>query len=69
MRIEFTKHSLDQMRERGISQDDVMVTIKYPEKTEKIKNRYYVQRKTIQGKIEVVYLIENYIKVITVYPI
>lgn len=69
MNIQFTKHSKDQMKERGISEDEVINTIKYPEITEKIKNRYYVQKKTIQGTIEVVYIIENYIKVITVYPI
>ncbi len=69
MNIQFTRHSKDQMKERGISEDEVTNTIKYPEKIEKANNRYYVQKKTTNNKIEVVYVIENYIKVITVYPI
>jgi len=69
MNIIFTKHAKEQMEERGISEDEVINTIKYPEKTEKIRDRYLVQKKTIQGIIEVVYIKENYIKVITAYPI
>lgn len=57
------------MKERGISEDEVINAVKYPEKTDKIRNKYYVQKKTIQGKIEVVYVREKYIKVITVYPL
>jgi len=69
MNIQFTRHAREQMKERGISEDEVINTIKYPEKTDKIHNKYYVQKKTIQGKIEVVYVREKYIKVITVYPL
>ena len=57
------------MRERGISEDEVINTIKYPELTQKIDNVYYAQKKTIQGTIEVVYVKENYIKVITLYSV
>ena len=57
------------MRERGISEDELINTIKYPELTQKIDNVYYAQKKTIQETIEVVYVKENYIKVITLYSV
>ena len=69
MNIKFTKHAEEQMKERGISKDEVINTIKYPEKTLKTEDRYLAQKKISLGIIEVVYVIENYIKVITVYPI
>ena len=67
MRIVLTRHAKEQMEERGISEDEVINTIKYPEKTTKIDKIYYAQKKTNQGIIEVVYERENYIKVITMY--
>ena len=69
MNIVITKHAREQMRERGISEDELINTIKYPELTQKIDNVYYAQKKTIQGTIEVVYVKENYIKVITLYSV
>ncbi len=69
MNILFTKHIKEQMKERGISEDEVVNTIKFSESTQKIDNIYYARKKTIAGMIEVVYEKENYIKVITVYPI
>ncbi|MEX2017507.1 MAG: DUF4258 domain-containing protein [Candidatus Pacearchaeota archaeon] len=69
MEIVFTKHAREQMEERGISEDDVINAIKFPKKTRKTKHAYYVQSQTISGKIEVVYVKENYIKVITLYPL
>lgn len=68
MNIVFTKHAKEQMNERSISEDEVINTIKYPEITQKIEDVYYARKKIIQGTIEVVYIRENYIKVITVYP-
>lgn len=67
MNIIFTKHAKVQIKERGISEDEVINAIKFPEKTQKIDNIYYAQKKTQQGIIEVVYERENYIKVITSY--
>ncbi len=67
--IVFTKHAKEQMTERNISEDEAINTIKYPEVTQKINNIYYAQKKTIQGTIEVVYIKESYIKVITLYII
>ncbi|HLC31106.1 MAG TPA: DUF4258 domain-containing protein [Candidatus Nanoarchaeia archaeon] len=69
MRIVFTTHAITQMKERGISEDEIIQTIMYPETTLKIDTVYYVQKKILQGTIEVVYIRENYIKVITVYPL
>ena len=69
MKIVLTRHAKEQMEERGISEDEVINTVKYPEKTTKIDEIYYVQKKTNQGIIEVVYERENYIKVITMYPL
>ena len=57
------------MEERGISEDEVINAVKYPENTQKIDDLYYAQKKTNQGIIEVVYGKQNYIKVITVYPL
>ena len=50
MNIQFTRHAREQMKERGISEDEVINTIKYPEKTDKIHNKYYVQKKTPQAR-------------------
>jgi hypothetical protein len=56
-----------QIKERGITEDEVVNVLKFPEKTQKIGNVYYARRKIPQGIIEVVYERENYIKVITSY--
>jgi len=69
MEIVLTRHAKDQMKERGISEDEVINTIKYPEKTLKTTDRYLAQKKVSIGTIEVVYTREKYIKVITVYPL
>ena len=67
MDIVFTKHAKVQMKERGISEDEVITTVKLPEKTRKIGGIYYCQKRTISGVIEVVFEKEKYIKVITSY--
>jgi len=69
MKIVLTQHVKEQMEERGISEDEVINTVKYPENTRKIDELYYAQKKTLQGVIEVVYEKQSYIKVITVYPL
>jgi len=69
MKIIFTKHAEEQMKERGISKDEVINTLKYSEKILKITDRYYAQKRVSIGIIEVVYTREKYIKVITVYPL
>ena len=69
MHIEFTKHAKEQMKERNISEDEVIETIKSSGKTQKIDDVYYARKNIGRAVIEVVYVRENYIKVITVYPI
>ena len=69
MKIVLTQHVKEQMEERGISEDEVINTVKYPENTRKIDELYYAKKKTSQGTIEVVYEKQSYIKVITVYPL
>jgi hypothetical protein len=69
MDIKFTRHAEDQMKERGISKDDVISTVKYPDVTKKEDDRCLARKKFPQYILEVVYVIENYKNVITVYPI
>ncbi|MEK6854636.1 MAG: DUF4258 domain-containing protein [Nanoarchaeota archaeon] len=69
MHIEFTKHAREQMKERNISEEEVIETIKSAKKTQKIDDIHYARKNTGRAVIEVVYVRENYIKVITVYPI
>lgn len=69
MNIVFTKHAREQMKERSISEDEVINTLTYPESTQKIDDLYYARKRTNQGIIEVVYEKQNYIKVITLYPL
>jgi len=67
MEIIFTEHAKDRLKKRKIIKDEVINTIKYPEKTKKEKRRYYAQKDIGRGKIEVVYEKEKYIKIITLY--
>jgi len=70
MKIVFTKHAEEQIKERKIERLLVEETIKYADKTRKEgKNKYYARRKINGFTLEVVYIRENYIKVITVYPL
>ncbi|MDP2672652.1 MAG: DUF4258 domain-containing protein [Nanoarchaeota archaeon] len=70
MKIIFTKHAEEQMKERKIEKLLVEETIKYADKTRKEgKNKYYARRKINGFTLEVVYTRENYIKVITIYPL
>ena len=69
MNIIFTKHAKDRMKKRNISEDEVINTIQYPEKTQKIDDIYYVQKNLVRFVLKVVYTRENYINVLTLYPI
>ena len=68
MHIEFTQHAKDRMKKRNISEDEVINTIKYPERTEKVGDVYYAQKHLGRLLLKVVYIRENYIKVITLHP-
>jgi len=69
MHIEFTRHAREQMKERNISEEEVIDTVKTTKKTQKIDDIYYARKNIGRAIIEVVYVRENYIKVITVYPL
>lgn len=67
MNIKYTLHAEEQIKERKLEKIWVEETIKYPHKTEREENKYYVTRKLNGRTLRVVYVKEKYIKVITVY--
>ena len=67
MRIIFTKHVMDRIKKRKITEDDIVNTLMYPERINKKEGNYYAQKNIGRGKIEVVYEKDKYIKIITVY--
>ena len=67
MEIVFTEHAKDRIKKRKITEDEVINAIKYPNKIEKKKGKYYAQKNIDRAVIEVVYEKDKYIKVITIY--
>ena len=67
MNIVFTLHTKFRLKKRKITEDEVIQAIKSPDKLTKIDGKYYVQKNISRGNIEVIYVRENYIKVVTVY--
>ncbi|RLG16342.1 hypothetical protein DRN69_01050 [Candidatus Pacearchaeota archaeon] len=67
MNIVFTEHAKERIKRRKITEDEIINTIKYPEKLDKNKQKYYAQKNIGRGRIEVVYEKDKYIKIITVY--
>jgi len=68
MDIIFTLHSKKQIKKRNLTEQEIMESIKYPDKTIKKYNKYYFQKNVGRGTIEIVCeKTENNIKVITVY--
>ena len=67
MEIIFTEHVKDRIKKRKITEDEIINTINYPEKTSKREGKYYAQKDIGRGKIDVVYEKDKYIKIITVY--
>lgn len=73
MNIIFTDHARERLEKRKITEDDVINTIKYPDKLSKKYGKYYAQKDIGRGKIEVVYekVIETeehkYLNIITIY--
>ena len=55
MKITFTKHAKEVMEKRRITEDEVVQTIKSPEKLTKIDRLYYAKKNIIRANIEVVY--------------
>jgi len=67
MDIIFTEHAKYRIKKRKITNDEIINTIKYPEKINKKEGKYYAQKEIGRGKIEIIYEKDKYIRVITVY--
>ena len=68
MRIILTVHAGFRIRKRKISYEEIIETLKWPEKLIKKDGKYYAQRNLGRGRIEIVCeKTENYIKIVTVY--
>ena len=67
MKIVFTKHAEQQIKERKIERIWVEETLKAPDKIYKEDEKYYAHKKLNDHTIEVVYEKQTYIKVITTY--
>ena len=67
MDIRFTYHAKYRMNKRKITEDEVVITIKNPDKTIKKEGKYYAPKNIGRAKIEVVYQKDKYINVITLY--
>ncbi len=69
MEIIYTLHAEKQIKERKFEKVWVEESIKRPDVTRRLGHKYYVSKKLNGLTIEVVYVKERYIKVITVYPL
>ena len=68
MNIIFTLHSKRQIKKRDLTEQEIIESVKFPNKTIKKHNKYYFQKDIGRGIIEIVCeKTENNIKVITVY--
>ncbi len=68
MKIIFTKHAEKRVKNRGIPKQEVIDSIKYPDRTIKKHGMYYFQKRLAIGPAEVVCEKKGKIlKVITVY--
>ncbi|MBI5064719.1 DUF4258 domain-containing protein [Candidatus Woesearchaeota archaeon] len=69
MKIVFTLHANIKARERNIPKIWVIETIKYPDVTTRQKHKYIVTKKLNGLTLEVVFVIEKFIKILTLYYI
>ena len=67
MKVEYTIHVRDRIIERKISETWIHETIAFPDIKSRRGNKFYVRKKINGVTLEVVYVKENYIKIITVY--
>jgi hypothetical protein len=67
MIVAYTLHARERMKERGISEDEVVFTLQFPFILHKSGERYVAHGKINNRTIRVVYEKENYLKIITVY--
>ncbi len=68
MKITFTVHAEFRIKKRKISTEEVIDTIKSPDRTLKKHGMYYYQKKLDRGTVEIVAeKTENILKVVTIY--
>ncbi len=68
MEIIFTDHAEFRLKVRKVLKEEVIDTIRYPDKTIKKYDKYFYQKKLDRGTIEVCCeRTETYIKVVTIY--
>jgi len=67
MFIIYTLHAEEQLHERNILKLWIEETIKWPDQIKRQGDKYLVRRKLNGRSIEVVYIKEKYIKIITTY--
>ena len=68
MKILFTKHSKETIEERHLLKEEVVDSIKYPDKITKKNYKYFFIKKLNRGTIETCcQRTESYLKVITIY--
>ena len=67
MEVIFTNHARYQLKERKVDYIWVEETIKSPDITKKVDNKFYVIRKLNGRTLKVVYVKEKHIKVVTLY--
>lgn len=68
MNILFTKHSEETIQERHLLKEEIIVSIKFPDKIIKKQGKYFFIKKLNRGTIETCcQRTENYLKVITIY--
>jgi hypothetical protein len=68
MEIIFTHHAGEKLEKRKVLKQEIIESVKNPEKTLKKHGKYYYQKRLERGTIEIVCeRTERHIKVITVY--
>lgn len=68
MKLVFSNHAEQRIIKRKITKEEVVETIMHPDITLKKHGKYYAQKRTQRGLIEVVYeRTEKHIKIITLY--
>ncbi len=68
MLVDYSFHAKEQIILRKIELVWIEETLKYPHVTEKLGiNKYFVRRKLNERSLEVIFLKEKYIKIVTVY--
>ncbi len=67
MEIRYTKHAKYQIGERKIEQVWIEETLRSPDKIFRDGHKYYVTKKLNGFTLRIVYVRENYIKIVTLY--